>query len=285
MKKFIKNLMVVILSILLVITIFCTILIFNIDKITSKENIRKYVSSVDIMKVEIGDISVENMISNYTNNNDLSTKYIKAMFNTPKVQKLFEDSVADMFDYAVYGNEIPYVTSEKIENMIEYDKIEENLNTKLTEVDKQKIKGYSKDAASQINNFIDQHIVSNENKKTNDEMKNIRWIFSTELKVYMIISIIILTFLICLLKWNLLKSLIPLGVVSIITGCLLFISSLLIKIVFILFKIDNKETLKFILNIIKDLRYNLNLSGIIITIVGIIMIILYNIIKKKKNSK
>ena len=81
------------------------------------------------------------------------------------------------------------------------------------------------------------------------------------------------------------RALIPLGVVSIITGCLLFISSLLIKIVFILFKIDNKETLKFILNIIKDLRYNLNLSGIIITIVGIIMIILYNIIKKKKNSK
>lgn len=283
MKKFLKIFSITILSIFLVLAICLAVVLFNFKKVVNKDNISNIASSVDVRKIEVDDgKTVDEYISNYTDNNDLPKKYINTIMESEKVKNLIDEKIGELVDYAVYGKEIPYITSEEIENSINYDEIEEKLDIKLTDADKEKISNYSKDASSKINNSIEKYVVNLDNEKTNDGIKLIRFIFSTEMKIYVIISIVIITFLIFLINWNFAKSLCSLGISFLISGILITGFTLFAGQLFNIAKmvIANKDFINSINKIFGYVKMNFTVTGLVILALGIILIIIYKILKK-----
>ncbi len=284
MKKIFKNTFCFLLSILLIMCLCFTVLIFNFKKVVNKENVKNIASTINIMKIPIDeDLTIEKYISNYTNNNDLPKRYIDTILESPKVNEVINESIGKLVDYAIYGKEIPYITSEEVENAIDYDEIEKKLNIKLTDADKNKISTYSKDVSSNINNAIEKYIVNLEDKKTNDNIKLIRFLFSSEIKLYLVILIFILIFLIIMIqKWNIIKSFLPLGVSFIISGIIILLGSIFINYIFNVIKmVNNKDIIQTILNVFNKVKINFIYSSLIILIIGLVFLILYSIFKKR----
>ena len=280
MKEKLRKILISIVSIILIISIVFIIFIFNMKKIINKSNIEDIASTTKITKIKLSNNeSVEDIIKNYNSENDLSQKYIDSLINTPKFQELFNETVAGLFDYAIYGNEIPYITSKEIEESIDYEKIEDNLNVRLTDTDKQKISSYSKDASSKINSYIEKYVEEfDDNKETNKLLKFIRLIFSTEFKIYEILTLCILIFILCLLLFNWKKIFKPFGIIFIVSGLILSILSYVLNFGFLLFNNDN-EMIKFAIKIVNQLKSKNIIFGIVFIIGGTIFVVIHRILK------
>lgn len=98
--------------------------------------------------------------------------------------------------------------------------------------------------------------------------------------VYIGIFFIVMYLLISLLTWSFIKPLKYLGIPTMISGMLLIVIRLLARTIINLFDLK----INFINNLLPVILKPLLIYGIICTIIGILMIITYKIINKKKKE-
>jgi len=265
-----KNLRVigaVLLSIIFTIVLTCGIPIFTFSSFLNGDNIKDIINENNLY---------ENIPFEIENEN-LNLEFVEQFLEIPETKELISEIAGDYVDYILGKGEMPIITEAEINKIINSKYVKENLN--LTAVEKEEIKTELKLQIEEINETLANDMTLISDELFEDDL--IKFIFSDTIKTIIIIALIVIAILIGLCLWSWYRPFAWIGVSAVISGTLL----LLIKSIIsnILLKDINEELLNTIIfdNLFKTWQ-NYSLYTLI---TGILLIVIYFVIKRRKKLK
>lgn len=293
--KIIKNIIALLLTLLITFALYTLFILSNISSFFSTENIEKATSNINIIheiekiqnstatagkKAEIADTI--NMAYEEAESHGISKKLVDEIFNSSEVKSFLGKAVGNTTDYVVNGKQSKEITSEDFNKILDnnIDKWIKNTNTEISDSKKEvlviRIKNASRGIIDNLpnTNTVDDTIDKN-------TLKNVQFIFSSQVKVALVILIIVGMSIIILLKRKQNKWILYAGIIPLITGLLTIATSFVINDLVSL-SLTNYN-LSFLTNSFSSVfSHQILMTGIISTIVSIVLLITYSVINKKQ---
>lgn len=294
----IKTLIALILSLSTIFAIYVIFIIGNISSFFSTENIQKATSDIDVVhemekiqnststagkKAEVADII--NTAFGEAESHGISKDLVDEIFDSKEVKRFLGKAVGNTTDYVVNGKESKQITSEDFDKLIDsnIDKWIKNTNTQISDSKKEVLVIRIKNASRGIIDNLPNTITIDKTIDKNT-LKQIRFIFSKEVKVSLVIVIALMLTIIIFLKRKENKWLTYLGAIALVSGLLTIATSFIMNDIVALSL--NNYNLSFMTNSFTTIfSHQILITGIITIVVSIILFILYVILNKKAQLK
>lgn len=278
---FLSKLTAFILSTIFLFILIGLVALFLTENLFSKSNISTIIENVDLKEIKVSDNNEQktafDYVYNYTSQLGLTKEATEELLKEEDVNKILTDYFSDIANFYLYGQDIPTYTKEQI--MLDITKINNLLPAEkqisLTEEQVEK-------TTEEINNL-------SETLTTKQVLVNQESTFLTfndsylkNAKIYMLISLIIIFFLIALIRFKLYSPLGWCGIPMIMVGCFYMLFSLTKYAIKALE--TSLEKYQYIIDLLSNSIFNKSLIyGIIILVIGLVMTIIYNVIRNKKD--
>ncbi len=296
--KILKAIIALLLSVFAIIALYTLFVIANISSFFSTDNIQKATSNIDIIheiekiqnstattgkKAEIADII--NTAYDEAESHGIPKTLVDEIFNSKEVKSFLGEAVGNTTDYIVNGKVTESLTSEDFNKLLDdnIDKWIEDSNTDISDSKKEvlviRIKNESRGI---IDNLPNTETIN----KTFDEktLNQIRFIFSNKVKVALVILIVTAMTIILLLKRKQNKYLGYIGAIALITGLITVATSFIINDIVALAL--NNYNLSFMTNSFSSIfSHQILITGIVSTVISIIIFIIYGLLNRKKQLK
>ena len=293
--KTIKTLIALVLSLLTIFAIYVIFILGNISSFFSTENIQKAASDIDVVhemekiqnstatagkKAEVADII--NTAYSEAESHGISKDLVDKMFNSKEVKEFLGKAVGNTTDYVVNGKESKQITSKDFDQLIDnnIDKWIKDTNTDISDSKKEVLVIRIKNASRGIIDNLPNTITIDKTLDKNT-LQQVRFIFSKEVKVSLVIIIAFMLTIILFLKRKENKWLIYLGSIALVSGLLTIATSFIMNDIVALSL--NNYNLSFMTNSFTTIfSHQILITGIIATILSIILFVLYVILNKKQ---
>lgn len=294
MNKLIKVLRLFICSLLAI--ILCTLIIithivFDSSKFLKKDYIINALKEVDFIKtntdtsINTNNVEIKILFDEvYTSANEIgiSSSDVDKFINSDAVKEFMGSYMETITTYLATGEEIT-ITKEELKKLTDYsvDDLLTKTDQKIDTETKKKIITIIDEQADQIISDLPKpsEIVMDIDQNT---LKTINFIFSIELKIILIVSIVSITGLIALLLWH------PFRFIKWFSISNTIASTFIIGLSFVISPIINwslegesSVILDIIMSFINQFESSLLISGIIGLIISIILYVIYVLLKRK----
>lgn len=290
MKNFLKIIgkcFAVIFTLILFILHITTQISFNLTSITSKDKIKSVVENFDVDKVLINDDGTKSEV--YLG---LEDACINSGFTEQQTYNALHSKTAKSIIGQIGGELTETLLGDRTNLTIDKVKkiFSDNFNTLLieigvniTEEEKQETLGYIDDYIDKMFTkvLIEENVINGE--------KNLKYVvevlFSSQYKLILLGLIVVVTGIIALCKYSLIKALKISGIVTLISSIIMLIIGLLPLVLSNVFVNVLGQNAVLIISIVKSLTITIIINGIIGIILGNIQIIVANYIRDLIISK
>lgn len=262
--KFIKTFFSIILSIIFVIVLAVGIFVWTTNSFISKKN----------LKSMFNDIGIENLIkADLENNVEINNNY----FKIPEVKDLISNYTNHALDYLFDDKDIPKITENDIEKIVNSNYYKDVLGISLSEEEKAEYSESLKEAYINIDEAIEKEMSTV--KKDLFEDETLRVILSNNFILTIIISLIILAILIGICRWSWYRPFSWIGISMIVAGGLNIMLNIIIN------PMLSTEPNDFVADNIKGhLLTDWLSNGLLIIFFGFILLFCYFILNRKFNE-
>lgn len=288
----IKNFLSILSAIILIISLFALNLIINISTFFTIEKMQQNISKIDVVheinkiknssatsqnKAEISDII--NTAYDEAEKHGISDKLVDTIFNSKEIKTYLGSVAGTTTDYIINNNlntitidEFNQILDENIDNWIKKSK------TEISDSKKEVLLVRMKNAGNQIiNNLPTKEKL--ESALGIKNIKNIQFIFSNATKIILAALILISLIIIIITRRQYHKYLLYIGSSTLISS--LFIIGTSFIIVDIITSMLTNYNLSFMTSTLNEsLGYQIFISGIILCGISLIILFIYNILKK-----
>jgi len=264
--KVIKVLLAVILSIIFTIILTGGIFAYTIDSFVSKENIRTIFDQIEF----------EEFFDHEIENDPEIDKFVENFIKAPEMKEIIADLFEQAMDYVFTDQdvEVPRISDEDIEKIVNSDFYETELGITLSEAEKTELREHLVEVAEDVNETLANDLKSIKDEIYEDEI--LKFIFSSDFISTIIISLMIIAVLIVACRWSIFRPFSWLGISMIVAACLNISLNFLTKLIFATGESD-ALTNNFFDNMLSLwLRNSLIILGL-----GIILLVNYFILKKR----
>ena len=278
--KFISFIISLILSIVLYLVVIILMSLFLFRNLISEETIHQMISNSNILELEINDKDLKESILEKTSNYGISEILVRNVLEDFEFNQIISDFINEYNKYLQYGGDKPNVSIERVNELILKKQTQIEQTTGYIIPDNQ-IDELTNIASSLIEK-IDDQLPLREEIVIDDKVETILdFIYSDWSFVAMICLIIVILILIMLFRFSVLKPLVWSGTTFILAGSSLTLIAVLKPFIsYYIIKMDNVYSSFF--EIINDTLFKiLYFYGIGVLLLGVVMVILYNILKKK----
>lgn len=281
--KFLKGLLVTICVMVATLFFISFIFVYSTSKILSKNNITKIVKKIDVGEFvddSMSDINVS------LDEIGLPEEYAKKMLKNEKLQNLVGEYVTNIFNSILIDEKIEKINPKELSSTLK-----ESVDIVIEEAKRDGITNINEDEVEQIYQTIDENaqlvadVVEENLDEINDEFKNngneliniVKTIYKA--KYLFLLGAVIFLLLSCLFKIKKHKYIKFLKNISFTYGTILLLFCLFIN---VFGNLVNSDSVKPIVDVcISTLNYGLIIIGLIFIIIGIILTIINNMLKKK----
>lgn len=286
-----KTLAALIFSLIIIPTLFILLFLGIISTYFTEENLKKAVSDInvthEIKKIQNSSGSSNQEISDiidtaYTEaeKHGISEKLVNTIFNSKEVKEFLGGVVGTTTNYIINDKKSKAATSKEFNDILDknMDKWIEESGTKMSDTKKDVLLIRMKSiSAGIINNLPNSKTV--DQKISEETLNKIRFIFSNQVKIALITTILLSFVIIFITKRKQNKYLVYSGSSLLITGLLLIGTSFIIT--DILAIILTKYNLSFMATTLSNgLSHTILINGLITIVISIIMFIIYGLINK-----
>ena len=290
MKKFLKDLALTILTIVLFGSTIVLLLLIPIKYTVNKNIVKDMISSLEIEKMVAEDENFKSAVNEVfepifeeTREFGIDDEVVVKIMDSKEVKNLIGGVTGNIVDYVITGKNQKLIATENIEELVSnaMDDIDDSGYYKFSKKERENVLNVVKKEVDDLQDYmpdtkvIEDTLSAEETKALN----TIRFILSNELLIYVILIMIISILGILALrykkvkwiKWNAITILISSILTSIVTIALMIINN-------VLFKLDYN----YIYNIFsKTINFSLILS-LSVLVLMIITLIIYRIYHKKQ---
>lgn len=293
--QFLKNIVSIILSIVIIFMLYVLFLLGNVSSFFSVQSIEKTTSNIDVVheiekiknssvtagqKAEIADII--DTAYDEADRHGISKELVDVIFNSTEVKEFLGHVVGATTDYVVNNRKSKVVTSEDFNKLLDenIDKWIDESNTEISDSKKEVLVIRIKQASAGIVDNLP-NIGMIDEKIDGDKLKQVQFIFSSKVKVALVILIGLCLVLLFFLNKEKNKWLIYLFMTLLITGLITLATSFVATDVVTLAL--NEYNLSFMINAFSSsFSHNVLITGIVSIAVAIIMLVVYCILNRKK---
>ena len=296
--KIIKTILSVILSLLSIVTLYALFLISNISFFFSTDNIRDAASNIDVVheikkiqnssSVAGGKEDISNVVDKAyaeAENHGISKNLVDEMLNSKEVKGFLGTAIGNTTDYIINGKENKNVTSTEFNKLVDnnIDKWIDKADIDISDTKKEVLDIRLKQAsAGIIDNLPSQQLI--DSKIDTNTLKSIQFLFSKEVKTALVVITMISFILIVLFKRKEYKCLIYIAMALLVSGLITIATSFVINDLLAL--VLNEYNLSFMINSIgNNFSEKMFITGIISSVIAVIMFIIYMILVKKTLKK
>lgn len=271
-----------ILGVLVLIVIFILEVIcyfdFTLNKVITKDNIK------DIIKDTTNNddnITLYNDLINTANELGLPANTTEQIISSDTFANLLATIINNSIEVVIVDKPSNLMTNQEISTLIHdsLDELSTTLNITLTEEDKENIAIIIDDNIDMIkNSIIDTNNIINTNDKS---MQLLKYIFSDTIKVALIVTIVMLSLLVALLMLSISNGIMATGIVTTISA--IFVIFIGLSPITLLKYISIGSDIDLIIKpVLSSIANTLIQYGIIGSLLGLILIILAIILRKRK---
>ena len=290
-----KTLAALIFSLIIIPTLFTLLFLSTISSYFTEENLKKAVSNIDvtheIKKIQNSSGNSNQEISDiidtaYTEaeKHGISEKLVNTIFNSNEVKEFLGGVVGTTTNYIINDKKSKAATSKEFNTILDenMDKWIEESGTKISDTKKDVLLIRMKSiSAGIINNLPNSKTV--DQKISEDTLNKIRFIFSNQVKIALITTILLSLVIIIITKRKQKKYLVYSGSSLLITGLLLIGTSFIIT--DILTIILTKYNLSFMATTLSNgLSHIILINGLVTAVISIVIFIIYGLINKQKKA-
>ncbi len=295
--KVVKTFISVLLSLLIMCALYVLFMLGNISSFFSSDNIQKTISNIDVTheiskmknssltaggKAEI--IDIVDTAYDEAEKHGISTQLVDEMFNSKEVKMFLGKAVGNTTDYVINNQKEKQLTSDDFNKILD-DNIDtwlQNTNTKLSDSKKEVLLIRMKQASAGIIDTLPSEEMI-DNKVDEKTISKIRFIFSSEVRVGLVIVIALMLILLFFLKKKEAKWLVYLAMPTLIVGLATIATSFMINDILALAL--KEYNLSFMMNSFSTTFANhIFITGIVSSVIALLLLIVHMIIQKRKIS-
>lgn len=261
-------------------------------KLVQQETLNKYFETVNIFSLPAegvlkdkytGNETVKDIIKIELEKHEIPKELTEQLIEDNKLSELVSNLTSQFSKYILLEGEKPQLKTSDIYEIINKDIIRQYLDRDLTKKEEDNLDEFIISTVNEINNQIPEKEELLETTSYTKILKDtIKLFYSSYFIIIMLTILILLYLMIGLFRWSLYKPLIWTGVPTISVGVLLMLSYI-IQLLGINYVVPTKGTIEiFIIKLTEVVFKDILITGIIVTILGILMIIIYSIINKNK---
>lgn len=293
-----KTVVSVILTALAAISLYILFLLGNVSSFFSTESMEKTASNIDVaheidkirnstatagQKEEIADII--NTAYEEAESHGISTNLVDEIFNSNEVKEFLGEAIGGTTDYIVNGKSTEPLTSEDFNKLVDdnIDKWIDNSGMDISDTKKEVLVIRLKSAsAGIIDNLPNQTTIDN----TIDEntIKDIQFIFSSEVKTALVIITLVSLIIIILLKKKENRFLSYIASAPLIAGIITVATSFVMTDI-ITFALNEYNLSFMVTSFSSSFSHNILITGLVSIIVSIILFIIYGLLHKKSTKR
>ena len=244
------------------------------SKFITKEFYVKTIKKIDLSEIKIkeeNNKTIEQLLIEKLEESGIDEKTSKEILKNEKLKEFVGNIIGNSISSIITKEKLIEVTNEDLKKIIN----EKPIDIKISDEELNEL-------TNEINTAIKENIEYKEEINLDEKVISIiKFIQSKYMYIFIMCFIIINYLLISLLTWSFHKPLRYLSIPTMLTGITLivtiFLPSLLINILNINLPFNLEPIIKVLLN-------PLLIPGILLTIIGVVMIVLYNIINKKEEQ-
>ena len=293
-----KTIVAVILTAIAAIMLYVLFLLSNVSSFFSTENIEKTASNIDVaheinkirnstatagQKEEIADII--NTAYEEAESHGISTKLVDEIFNSNEVKEFLGQAIGTTTDYVINGKEGKTLTSEDFNKFVDdnIDKWIDNSDIDISDTKKEVLVIRLKSAsAGIIDNLPNQTTI--DSKIDQNMIKDIQFIFSSEVKTALVIITLVSLIIVIFLKKNEKRFLSYMASAPLIAGVMTVATSFIMTDIITLAL--NEYNLSFMVtSFSSSFSHNILITGLVSIIVSIVLFIIYGLIYKKSTKR
>lgn len=295
--QFLKNIVSIILSFIIIGMLYVLFLLGNVSSFFSVQSIEKTTSNIDVVheiekiknssvtagqKAEIADII--DTAYDEAERHGISKDLVDVIFNSTEVKEFLGHVVGTTTDYVVNNRKGKVVTSEDFNKLLDenIDKWIDESNTEISDSKKEVLVIRIKQASAGIvDNLPNTNMI--DNKIDENTLKQVQFIFSSQVKVALVVLIGICLILIFFLNKNKNKWLINLFMILLITGLITIATSFVTTDIVTLAL--NEYNLSFMINAFSSsFSHNVLVTGIVSVVVAVILLVAYQLLNRRKEN-
>lgn len=283
-------------AIILCIVIFAlqvaTYLSYGSKRILKEKSIKNIVDNVNGEKlISSKDKAVNNIYMSLTkafNNTGLSEESINNVIKSTGFKNIMTGIISNYANYYITYEEDHLLITSEMQKLVD-DNIDNMIASSSINVNSELRKNLIEAITNNLMHIFDDYalIIENDNPYSLE-----LWIFQLSIipiaKFVLILSIILLVALIALVRWNIIKSVRDSGIITIITGTLIFVISLFAYTSFdIVFNGISKfkDYVFLILPVIKEICLTFIIYSAIGIILGMIQLFIFKLLNERKKKK
>lgn len=244
------------------------------SKFITKEFYVKTIKKIDLSEIKIkeeNNKTIEQLLIEKLEESGIDEKTSKEILKNEKLKEFVGNIIGNSISSIITKEKLIEVTNEDLKKIIN----EIPIDIKISDEELNEL-------TNEINTAIKENIEYKEEINLDEKVISIiKFIQSKYMYIFIMCFIIINYLLISLLTWSFHKPLRYLSIPTMLTGITLivtiFLPSLLINILNVNLPFNLEPIIKVLLN-------PLLIPGILLTIIGVVMIVLYNIINKKEEQ-
>lgn len=244
------------------------------SKFITKEFYVKTIKKIDLSEIKIkeeNNKTIEQLLIEKLEESGIDEKTSKEILKNEKLKEFVGNIIGNSISSIITKEKLIEVTNEDLKKIIN----EIPIDIKISDEELNEL-------TNEINTAIKENIEYKEEINLDERVISIiKFIQSKYMYIFIMCFIIINYLLISLLTWSFHKPLRYLSIPTMLTGITLivtiFLPSLLINILNVNLPFNLEPIIKVLLN-------PLLIPGILLTIIGVVMIVLYNIINKKEEQ-
>ena len=244
------------------------------SKFITKEFYVKTIKKIDLSEIKIkeeNNKTIEQLLIEKLEESGIDEKTSKEILKNEKLKEFVGNIIGNSISSIITKEKLIEVTNEDLKKIIN----EIPIDIKISDEELNEL-------TNEINTAIKENIEYKEEINLDEKVISIiKFIQSKYMYIFIMCFIIINYLLISLLTWSFHKPLRYLSIPTMLTGITLivtiFLPSLLINILNVNLPFNLEPIIKVLLN-------PLLITGILLTIIGVVMIVLYNIINKKEEQ-
>lgn len=244
------------------------------SKFITKEFYVKTIKKIDLSEIKIkeeNNKTIEQLLIEKLEESGIDEKTSKEILKNEKLKEFVGNIIGNSISSIITKEKLIEVTNEDLKKIIN----EIPIDIKISDEELNEL-------TNEINTAIKENIEYKEEINLDEKVISIiKFIQSKYMYIFIMCFIIINYLLISLLTWSFHKPLRYLSIPTMLTGITLivtiFLPSLLINILNVNLPFNLEPIIKLLLN-------PLLIPGILLTIIGVVMIVLYNIINKKEEQ-
>lgn len=266
----------IIVSIIIFVVSVVLIVYSSTKNVTSGNNIKKIITKDNVMELKIDNKTIKQTIKDNIVEGVLEQKTIDAIIDSKEFIDLIGNVIGDTVDYAIKGGNKPVISDKDWDNFVNV--VINNVDLADSEKEEARIE------IKKLKSNVEEAIPSREEIISDNETNDILDIYNKVKPIYIVIVIVVLMLLIALFTWNLYKPLKYAGIPFIISGLLFTIVGLLKNVfsdLFVKLLDSSTDIIGFIVN---NVFGYLLINGLIVLVSGIIMIVLFKLIKNKRTT-